>query len=371
MDEDWEKYQAEEEAERQRLAIPAPPISQDEFLAWRSPRQVDANPTRLDNPLWQWMVQTQHDAYSANKEFHGPSPFDAGPMWCFQRFGKSETVLADGRIVHIAGEHEDSYDPDFHIYNDVVIVSPGGGIEIYAYPAGDFPPTDFHSATLAGNAIYIVGCLGYPEQRVAETTPVYRLDLASMQISAVTTFGTPPGWIMRHSGILSGDGKTITISGGETWHGAGEPFRQNIDSWSLNIASGEWRRLTTHKWQHWFVRREDRQPMRIWDTRQAQWHEENKHLGMERYWRHAEAPNIEALDLLYRLDQKCTAAEQGEEYNEYSTTIDGLPIRFRECQNWLEIVVEGELAPHRLAAFKSHLLEYCSRLESSRCIDDC
>jgi hypothetical protein len=283
LDEDWEQYLSEEEAERQRLAIRAPAISEQEFLAWRSPRQVDANPTRLDNPLWQWMVRSQRDAYSANNEFNGPSPFKAGPMWCFRRFGKSVTNLPDGRIIHIAGEHEDSYDPDFHIYNDVVVISPGGEIAIHGYPAGDFPPTDFHSATLAGDAIYIVGCLGYPEQRIAGTTPVYRLELATMQISAVKTCGAPPGWISRHSGILSSDGKSIVISGGETWTGAGDVMRENIDSWALDIAGGAWRRLSSRNWQHWFIRREDRQCMRIWDTRQEQWREENKNLGMESF----------------------------------------------------------------------------------------
>jgi len=100
--------------------------------------------------------------------------------------------------------------------------------------------------------------------------------------------------------------------------------------------------LTTYKWQHWFVHRENRQPIRIWDTRQTQWHEEINTL----VWKAIG----EALNLLYRLDQESSAAEQGEEYNEYSTTIDGLPVRFGECQYWLEIVVEGKLAPQRLAA---------------------
>jgi hypothetical protein len=31
----------------------------------------------------------------------------------------------------IGGEHEDYYDPDVHIYNDVVVLGPGGEIEIY------------------------------------------------------------------------------------------------------------------------------------------------------------------------------------------------------------------------------------------------
>ena len=39
------------------------------------------------------------------------------PVWCFIRYGATRTKIPDGRIVCIGGEHEDSYDPDFYIYN--------------------------------------------------------------------------------------------------------------------------------------------------------------------------------------------------------------------------------------------------------------
>ncbi len=368
MDDEWAKEIAEEEAERARLAIPAPPVSPEEFLAWRSPRTTEVNPAGLDNPLWQWLVQTRRDAYSANKIFAGPSSFDAGPMWCFQRFGMSETALPDGRLVYIAGEHEDHYDPDFHIYNDVIVVSPDGEIAIYGYPAQDFPPTDFHSATLAGDAIYVIGSLGYPEQRDAAATPVYRLESGSMKISAVATSGAAPGWISRHGGKLSDDGKSIVVSGGEIWTGHEHPTKENIDSWSLDIASGEWCRLTQHNWQHWFVRRADRQRMRTWDTRQEQWLADHKGFGIKSYWRHAEPPNLAALNMLYQFGHGADAPAQGPEYNEFWGTIDGLRTRFRECPYWLEIIVEGHLTQPRLTAFQSHLLEFCSQLECAPCV---
>jgi len=64
----------------------------------------------------------------------GPSSFSVGPAWCFERFGKSETTLPEGRVVHIAGEHEDHYDPDFYIYNDVIVIGRDGSIAITGYP---------------------------------------------------------------------------------------------------------------------------------------------------------------------------------------------------------------------------------------------
>ncbi len=59
-----------------------------------------------------------------------PSPAE-GPVWTFDRMGQTRTELPDGRLVCVAGEHEDYYDPDFHIYNDVVVFAPGGGVEVY------------------------------------------------------------------------------------------------------------------------------------------------------------------------------------------------------------------------------------------------
>ena len=79
----------------------------------------------MNNPVWEWLVRCRVSAYWANEEFNGPSSFEAGPCWCFRRFGQSKTELPDGRVVLIGGEHEDSYDPDFYIYNDVVVRGPG------------------------------------------------------------------------------------------------------------------------------------------------------------------------------------------------------------------------------------------------------
>ena len=80
--EEWEREAAEEEADRKRKAEPGPKLSREEFLAWRSPRKVSRQATRLDNPLWHWLVRTRWSAYQANNMYAGPSSFDAGPMWC-------------------------------------------------------------------------------------------------------------------------------------------------------------------------------------------------------------------------------------------------------------------------------------------------
>src|SRR5207253_4004449 len=143
----------------------------------------------MDFPFWRDMIRTGCNAFAARQHFHDDHPFtqpvaQSGPIWCYERFGSSLTQLKDGRFVQIGGEHEDYYDPDFFIYNDVVIHDGQGDFQIYGYPREVFPPTDFHTATLCGNSIYVIGCLGYPEQRQQGFTPVYRLTLESWQIEA-------------------------------------------------------------------------------------------------------------------------------------------------------------------------------------------
>lgn len=362
-DEDPEAREAaREEADRLRKSEPPPQMERAEFLAWRSPRKVEAPATPLDNPLWHWLVRTRFSAYQANELYSGTGGPDAGPMWCFDRFGQSQTLLADGRAIYIGGEHEDFYDPDFYIYNDVTVVDAEGAIRIYGFPEEVFPPTDFHSATLVGDAIYVIGRLGCVDTRTTDTTPVYRLQLAPMRIEAVTTQGVAPGWIHRHNAVLDDDGSTIVISGGELWLGADRAMREQVDSWALDTRSGQWRRLTQRDWQHWVMLRKDRKPNRLWDTRQESWNRKHAHHGFKSYWRHAEDPDFAALDQLYRWSDQ-SKPNEGEGVGEYWTVLDGLKVRFSEHPFHVEAIVEGRLAPERLTELQRTTIAMLERID--------
>src|SRR5262249_46606129 len=152
------------------------------------------------------------NAYSARSRFQD-NDLGNGPVWCYSRFGSSLTPLGDGRFVQIAGEHEDYYDPDFYIYNDVVIHDGKGDFQIFGYPRERFPATDFHTATLCEGAIYLIGCLGYPEQRQEGFTPVYRLTLESWAMHPVATTGQMPGWIHRHRSCYQPDRNSVRVTG--------------------------------------------------------------------------------------------------------------------------------------------------------------
>jgi hypothetical protein len=252
-------------------------ISPEEYFAQKDPQFGEANPERMDVPFWHFMVRNGWTAWAARMHFDRacqeymerlnaelPPSYDelqkmsaeeqaaisarlprykyGGAVWCFSRFGQSETHLPDGSRVWIGGEHEDWYDPDFHIYNDVIVIRPDQAIEIYGYPREVFRPTDFHTATLVGDAIYIVGCLGYWGTQPLGTTPVYRLDCKTYAIEALTTGGELPGWIHEHRATYIPQRNAIRIRGGKVllrFEGK-RTRRQNRKTYWLDLATNTW-----------------------------------------------------------------------------------------------------------------------------------
>jgi ankyrin repeat protein len=216
-----------------------------DYQADKHPRFGDRNPQEMPLPFWREMVKWRGSAYSARAAYGDTEDFANGAVWAFQRFGQSFTPLPDGRVIEIAGEHEDHYDPDFNIYNDVVVYDGRGDFKIYGYPKALFPPTDFHTATLVDDEIYIIGNMGYLSDRVSATTPVYRLNCTTLIIEPVLTSGTAPGWISRHQAILRD--RCIHITGGQIWameHDQPSPFT-NTSEYILDLTHLSWHCVTT------------------------------------------------------------------------------------------------------------------------------
>ncbi|KAK0623763.1 hypothetical protein B0T14DRAFT_517016 [Immersiella caudata] len=236
-------------------ALPSPTQSLFRAGAKAVPTEpCTSNPTRMNKPFWKYMIAKGDEAYHAYSMLDLDHPSCAGPTWCFDRFGRTATWLPDGRIVFIGGEHEDGYDPDFCIYNDVVVVTPAaepevitreihvpkveddredgdweeywsdfeGGevneawiaivgleiapprpeeITIYGYPKTVFPPTDGHVAVYVEvkrwwrrkrEYIYIIGGIGDTPGVHREGTNVFRLNLKDFSIKSVATTGERP-----------------------------------------------------------------------------------------------------------------------------------------------------------------------------------
>ncbi|MGC6404770.1 MAG: ankyrin repeat domain-containing protein [Candidatus Comchoanobacterales bacterium] len=82
-----------------------PNVSKEDFLKGLGRVFGKSNPERASNPFWLAMVKCGGSGCRARFKFDDVEI--SQPVWSFDRFGKSITLLPDGRIIEIAGEHED------------------------------------------------------------------------------------------------------------------------------------------------------------------------------------------------------------------------------------------------------------------------
>jgi hypothetical protein len=241
-----------EEARRELLGLPADPdesllagVTPQQFNAARTRRFGRTNGERMDEPFWLGMIRAGVSAYAAACHFDGQRRWDEPAVWCAKRFGQSISFLPDGRIVQVGGEHEDAYDPDFCIYNDVFVHHPDGRIDIHGYPEDLFPPTDFHSATQVGDELILIGSLGYPAQRAFGSTPVFSLSLTDLRLRRLAIGGMAPGWIYKHRAQLCGP-RQISVNGGTvaTIQDGRETHEDNSRTFVLDLDTARWRPAT-------------------------------------------------------------------------------------------------------------------------------
>ncbi|MDB6069889.1 MAG: hypothetical protein JWL81_1060 [Verrucomicrobiales bacterium] len=340
---------------------------------WWAPRFGDANPQRMNNPLWEWLVRTRIDAHKARGRFGYPRPFDAsrpGPAWCFERMGQSVTRLPDGRAVMIAGEHEDSYDPDFQIYNDVTVQHPDGTLDIYGYPGDVFPPTDFHTATLVDRRIIIIGNLGYKPSHEEQATQVFELDTVTWAMRRIVTAGPTPGWLHKHVAELSGDGKSIVISGGlvkpvsEKYEGCHE----NPDQWALDLTTWEWQRLTQKPWENYALSVDSLTRLPLLqgllpdpEVIRGLYHPPVPHEEIpdtQEYLEEAEEPFDKDGPFTWDEDDY---SQWGEDFRGTRISVQGVVVRYKEEGSRLLVVVEGALPPETVSVIVSDIT---AKLES-------
>ena len=224
--------------------IPTQTITPEMFKKMSAPQEGASNPQICENPFYIEQIRSGKSGFFAKKDILEAEDAlsddnimdNGGPVWSFDRFGRTSTRLADGRWVLIAGEHEDHYDPDFHIYNDVTILDGKGGVTHFIYPNDVFPPTDFHSATLLDDSILLIGNLGYQQNRPEGVTQVLRVMLDDFSIHRVETTGQNPGWISQHRAHQDGD--SIIVSGGKVDPG----YRDLEGRYILDIRTMVWSR---------------------------------------------------------------------------------------------------------------------------------
>ncbi|MDB5806274.1 MAG: hypothetical protein JWN73_3596 [Betaproteobacteria bacterium] len=285
-------------------------------------------------------------------------------------------MLAHGREILIAGEHEDHYDPDFHIYNDVVVKHPDGRIDIYGYPREVFPPTDFHSATLAGDQIVLIGNLGNESDRQPTATQVLVLDLADFSIRRIEAGGERPGWIHRQQALLAPDGRSIRITKGELVLADDKSLAENFDDWTLDLGTWTWARSEHRRWQTWTVRREDKKPSQLWNLRQLLWLRGWKNdkafslqfdEGMQQTTAEmGRAPDIDAIATLYQPPMAHEVLPQDEDESQvHRVLVDDVVVRYVEQSRTIRVVVEGQLPSSTIQMMQADLLEKLQWIENA------
>lgn len=347
-------------------------VTAELFFEWRSPRFGDENPTPMNNSVWEWLVHTKHSAYTATQIFGDPLSIDAGPGWCFARFGQSCTTLPDGRKVYIAGEHEDFYDPDFYIYNDVIVESVDGSIDIFGYPKKCFPPTDFHSATLVGTEIIIIGNLGYSDERQPGLTQVLALDTNTFVIRQMPTLGDMPGWIHSHNAVLSNDGNSIMVSGGKIYRGSEQVLIENNSDWKLNLTSGQWECVVRREWPCWWFSRLDGKRNYLREIRLAF---KLRAVEMDAEYMQTQSllvdalgkvPEQKSIEALYSPALPHESLPQKEdEYGIYRIRIDGTTVRYVEEFHSIQMIVEGDLPEQTVRQLVEDVQGKLAELENS------
>lgn len=357
------------------LVVPAE-VTREVFLEWRDARRGTTSGEELGNPYWIWLIEVGDEvsSFAVNDHFGGPSSFGGNPAWAWQRFGRSETRLSDGRTVWVAGEHEDHYDPDFFIYNDVVVRAPDGELTILAYPIEEFPPTDNHSATLVGGEIALVGSLGYLDERREGETQLLVLDLASWRVRRQKTSGQGPGWISSHEAELTENGKSLIVRRGNVWEGPERGLLENIDDWQLDLQDWRWTRLTKREWPLFEVVRVDGEYLQLWDMRQAIWHEKYGKLDFSSFVEDLDPAiqaemkesldfpmpkDAEALETLYEPagvpHRKIPEDEEEDEIGVSRIEVAGVIVRYVEDHEAVLMTVEGELPYATLKALVDDL----------------
>ena len=193
-----------ENTRQPKIAYVIPNQIYQRYITVRAYENIIDNPTNITNPLYQELVKVDSEGdcelrykrrsllYGLHKRNNNEEGY---PTWHFdQRAGMTTDILPDGRTLYIAGEHEDYYDPDFFIYNDVILRDKDT-ITIYTYPHDCFPPTDFHRTFVFGDTVWIIGSTGYKDYGTG-TIQVCCLDIPTMRMSIIETRGDyKPPWM--------------------------------------------------------------------------------------------------------------------------------------------------------------------------------
>ncbi|MDB5554470.1 MAG: hypothetical protein JWL86_4454 [Rhizobium sp.] len=351
--------------------MPPAHIGADLFCHFRSPRRGSGNPELSTNPVWVWAIEHGLTGWHTNIAFGGPRSEDAGPCWSFDRYGRTETKLPDGRLIRIGGEYEDWYDADFYIYNDVIVTDGTGGTEIFGYSEDAFPPTDFHTATLVDDRIILIGNLSYPQLR-REEAQLFALDTSSYSFERIDAAGDAPPWLYKHTAELIDNGQAILVRGGTVVNRRLSRSVENIDDWRFDLDSSRWERLTRRPWPRFAFVRADGKKNHLYWLRQLL-RDSARHrrravtnnrpdplgdLGAE--------PRLDLLGTLYAPDMPhAVAPARQDDHRVQRLIVEGINVRYAENDREVTLTIEGRLPHDVVERLRADMLEKLATIENT------
>ncbi|MGV3552798.1 hypothetical protein [Rhizobium sp.] len=316
-------------------------------------------------------MENRLSAYSLNWTFNGPSSKDAGPCWSSSRHGKTSTQMQDGRTIRIGGEYEDWYDPDFYIYNDVIVTDATGRVEIFGYSEDVFPPTDFHTATLVGDRIVVIGNLSYPSHR-GDKVQVVVMDTSIYCIARLEALGEAPPWLHKHEAELVDDATAIVIRGGFFRDACWPTTVENIDNWRLDLVTWRWSRMTKRPWRRFALIRTVRKHNHLYWLRRLLKDRSQSRTASSDEWQRkfladlGEAPRVDLVGALYVPELTHTAIDGNpDERGIHRISIDGVVVRYVESSWDIQLTIEGALPDELIARLCLGLSEKMSAIEES------
>jgi len=328
----------------------------------------------MNNPVWIWAIEQRLSGYSLNKAFRGPPSTEAGPCWSFDRYGRTETKLPDGRLIRIGGEYEDWYDADFYIYNDVIVTDATGRTEIFGYSEEAFPPTDFHTANLVDDRIIIIGNLSYPKLR-KDKAQVLVLDTTRYSFDRIDATGEVPPWLHQHTAELVENGAAVLVRGGHFVGPRWPVLVENIDDWRLDLNNGRWERVTSRAWPRFAFVRADGAPNHLYWLRgllrdRARGKSDDDASPAAKRLRDVGAPpRLDLLETLYTPDMPHSKVPEVEnEFRVYRLSIEGVTVRYVEGSHDVGLTIEGALPAQTVERLSSDLLEKLAAIENTNVI---
>jgi hypothetical protein len=348
---------------------PPPEVTKKVFKQWRDARRGKRAAEDLSNPYWSWLVRAEVSSWAANQHFEGPSSYGGNAAWSTERFGQSSTTLSDGRILLIAGEHEDHYDPDFFIYNDIIVKHPDERIEILAFPEDVFTPTDFHSSSLVDGKIILIGNLGYPENRKTGETQILVIDPKTWDIKQQPSTGESPGWIHSHQATV--DNGFITVTRGKVWTAHDTQLIENFDDWRLSLTDWTWERLTHRTVTVFEIARKDGEMIGLHEISMWLIQEDIGHLPaydmshidddklkvmLEKSMKGTEPEDLEAFKRLYKPDGiDFNPLPEPEDSLEIRIEVEGVLVRYNDSMDYIGLTIEGDLKPELIKKLRDDL----------------